>query len=610
MSVPTTKHRPSLASILVALSTMVPHVGSAATWADPAKVLRVALPADITGLDPVATNDGYSGSVEREIFDVLYHWDYLERPYRFVPSVALAMPEISPDGRIWTIRLKHGIFFADDPIFAGKRRELTAADFVYSWKRVVDPRVRSPWTNLLEGKVLGVDAAVAKAKASGRFDYDADIAGLRAIDRYTLQIQLVDPDYTFLTSLDNGALRAVAREVIQKYSDASGRVMDHPVGTGPYRLKVWQRGRNVVLEANPGFREEHFPSAPATADESTKAMAAAMKDKRIPQIGVVDLEVVEESNPRLLMFSKGELDLIDIPADLAPRMIDGDGHLLPEYASRGVQLQRGMELAVTFTYFNMEDPVVGGYTPERVALRRAICSAYDVADEIRVVRNGQGVAATQPIPPDIQGHVHGFKGFAPYDPALARALLDKFGYRVREGASYRALPDGKPLVLQMATDPSAVFRQYDELWQRSLSAVGIKVEFQVQRFPEKLKAALAGQLQMAGFSYAQDTADGFMASFYGPNAGVAGNLARFANAQFDALYLQSRRVPEGADRDKLYEEMTTLLAAYSPWCLSAFRISNTVVAPRVRGYKKSAHLLIPSWRYLDIAMQPAAPREQ
>ncbi len=600
MPVLATKPRLAIASILIALSAMAPHVGSAATWADPTKVLRVALPSDITGFDPVATDDGYSGSVQREIFDVLYHWDYLERPYRFVPSVALGMPDISPDGRTWTIHLRQGIFFADDPVFAGKGRELTVADFVYSWKRVVDPRLHSPQANVLEGKVVGLDAAVARAKATGRFDYETDIAGLRAIDRYTLQIQLVEPDYTFLTSLDTGALRAVAREVIENYSDASGRVMDHPVGTGPYRLKQWQRGRKVLLEANPGFREERFPPAPATADETTKSIAAAMKDKRIPQVGVVDLEVVEESNPRLLMFSGGELDLIDIPPDLAPKMINGSGHLLPEYASRGVELQSGMELTVAFTYFNMEDPVVGGYTAERVALRRAVCSAYNVPDEIRVLRNGQGVPATQPIPPDVEGHVRGFKGFAPYDPAVARALLDKFGYLDREGGGYRSLPDGKPLVLQMASDPSALLRQYDELWQRSLKAVGIKIDFQLQKFPEKLKAALAGQLQMAAFSYGADTADGFMASFYGPNAGAAGNAARFQNAQFDALYVQSRRVPDGTERDKLYLKITTLLAAYSPWCLEAFRISNTVVAPQIRGYEKNAHYLIPSWEYLDI----------
>jgi ABC-type transport system substrate-binding protein len=609
MPVLTTKLRPVLASILVALSAMAPNVGSAAAWADPTKILRVSLPADITGLDPAGVDDGYSNAVNGKIFDALYHWDYLERPYRYVPSVALGMPDISSDGRTWTIRLQHGIFFADDPVFAGKRRELTAADFVYSWKRVVDPHVRSPRASLLEGKFVGLDAAVARAKATGRFDYEADIAGLRAIDRYTLQFQLVEADYTFLTALDSTALRAVAREVVQKYSDASGRVMDHPVGTGPYRLKDWQRGRRLLLEANPGFRELRFPPVPATADAATKSMAAAMKDKRIPQIGVVDIEVVEESNPLLLMFSGGELDFIDIPYDLAPKVIDGTGHLLPEYARRGVELQRGMELTVTYTYFNMEDPVVGGYTPEHVALRRAICSAYNIADEIQVIRNGQGVAAAQPIPPDIAGHVQGFKGFAPYDPAVARALLDKFGYRDREGGGYRALPDGQPLALHLASFTNGVYRQYSELWQSSLNAVGIKIDFQVQKFQDTLKAAYAGQLQMASFAFNGNTADEFMQLFYGPYSGGR-NLGRFRNAPFDALYLQSRQVPEDAERDKLYEKMTLLLAAYSPWCVAAFRISNTVVAPKIRGYEKNAHYLIPPWEYLDIEVgAPKPPRQ-
>jgi oligopeptide transport system substrate-binding protein len=597
------KLRPILASMLIASSAMVPHLGSAATWADPSKVLRVSLPSDITGLDPAATQDLYSNAVEARIFDALYVWDYLERPYRFVPSVALGMPEVSSDGRTWIIRLKPGIFFDDDAVFVGEKRELTAGDFVYSWKRLVDPRLRSPSADLLEGKLAGLDVAIARAKASGRFDYDAEIAGLRAIDRHTLQIQLVEPDYSFLASLNDTALRAVAREVIEKYADAGGRVMDHPVGTGPYRLKDWQRGRRILLEANPGFREERFPPAPAAADDATKAIAAAMKDKRLPQIGVIDLAVVEESNPRLLMFSAGELDLIDIPGDLAPKMIDGANRLLPEYVNRGVDLQRATELTVTFAYFNMEDPVVGGYTPDRIALRRAICSAYNVDDEIRVLRNGQGIPATQPIPPDVAGHVRGFKGFAPYDPAVARALLDKFGYRDRDGDGYRDLPDGKPLVVHMSTQTSPVYRRYDELWQRSLKAVGIKVDFQVQNFPELFKSAHAGQLQFWTLAWTADTADDFMKLFYAPNAG-AGNLARFRNSQFDALYRQSRRTPEGPGREELYSKMTAMLAAYTPWCTNAFRISNTVVASRIRGYKKNAHYLIPPWQYLDIETAP------
>ncbi len=575
----------------------------AATWADPSKVLREPLAFDITGLDPAATQDIYSAAVINEIFEGLYDWDYIERPYRFTPRLAAAMPSISADGRTWTIKLRHGVYFTDDPVFAGHRRELTAADFVYAWKRSVDPRVRSPNSNVLSGKIVGLDAAIAAATATGRFDYDKDVPGLRATDRYTLQVQLIEPDYTFLTTLNNNALRAVAREVIERYADASGRAMDHPVGTGPYRLKEWQRGSRVTLEANTAFREQIFPAAPAGADTIVRAAAEAMRSKRLPQIGVIEMPVVEESNPRLLMFSTGQLDLTGIGGDVIPRVMNSAGQLLPEYANKGVQLQRDVELTVVSSYFNMDDPVVGGYTPERIALRRAICSAYNVPDEIRVLRNGQGSVATQPLPPGIAGHIPDYAGLAPYDPAVARALLDNFGYRDRDGSGFRSLPDGKPLVLDMASDTGAESRQYDELWKRSLEAVGIKVVFHVQNFPDRLKAVHAGQFQISTFSWSGDTADDFMQPFYSPNAGAA-NLGRFHNAQFDAMYLQTRRVASDAERAALYARMTRLVGGYAPTCDEAYRISNTLAAPSVRGYVKNAHDLTPRLEYLDLV--PAA----
>src|SRR5256886_8444875 len=385
----------------------------AADWADPSKVLRIAFPTDVSGLDPAGSQETYATVVEARIFDALYQWDYLARPYKFVPSIATAMPEISGDGRIWTIHIRQGIYFADDAAFGGKKRELIAADFVYAWKRIVDPRVRSPNSDLLEHKIVGLDEAVAKAKSSGRFDYDAEVQGLRAIDRYTLRLELIQPDYTFLDILDNTALRAVAREVIEKYADASGRAMRNPVGTGPYRLKEWQAGHRIVLEPNPGYRDERFSPAPSNADSGVKAVADWMKGKRVPQIGRIDITIIEETNPRLLMFNAGQLDILEVPGDVAPKMIDSKGTLLPEYAARGMRLERATELAVTFAYFNMEDPVVGGYSAEKVALRRAICSAYNLPDEIRVIRNGQALTATQPIPPDVEGHVPGYKGLSP-----------------------------------------------------------------------------------------------------------------------------------------------------------------------------------------------------
>ena len=588
-----------LRALLLALLVGGGGAAHAADWADPGKVLRIAFPIDVSGFDPAGTQETYASAVEQRIFESLYEWDYLARPYRFVPKLATAMPEISSDGRVWVIRIRPGIFFADDAAFGGKRRELTAADFVYSWKRLVDPRVRSPNSDLLEHKLVGLDAAVAKARTSGKFDYDTEIPGLRALDRHTLRVDLIEPEYTLIEQLDGTAFRAVAREVIEKYGDASGRAMRNPVGTGPYRLKEWQPGSRIVLEANRDYRDERFPSAPRDADAAIRAVAETMKDRRRPQIGRIDIAIVEETNPRMLLFNTGDLDILEVPGDVAPKMIDAHGKLLPEHAARGVRLERALELAVTFTYFNMEDEVVGGYTPDKVALRRAICSAYNSDDDIRVLRNGQAIPASQTIPPDVDGHVRGYRSLAPYDPVTARALLDKFGYRDRDGDGFRELPDGRPLVLHHASLPGAVYRQGDALWQRSLAAVGIRIDFQVQNFPETYKAAHAGKLQMASFGWSGDIADDFMRIFHGPGAGAA-NLSRFRNAEFDALYESTRRTASSAERNRLYRIMTRIVSAQSPLCFGVNRFSNTALAPQVRGYRKNVHYFLAPWEYLDL----------
>ena len=583
----------------IVASTTLAAPAPAADPADPAKVLRVAFATDISGLDPAGTQELLVNVVQNRIFEALYVWDYAARPYRFVPAIATGMPEISADGRVWTVHIQRGIYFADDPAFNGRKRELTAADFAYAWKRMVDPRVRSPNSDLIAHKLVGLDEAVTRARSTGRFDYDAPIEGLQAPDRYTLQLELVQPDYTFLELLDSAPFRAVAREVIEKYGDESGRAMRNPVGTGPYRLKEWQPGRRIVLEANPNYRERRWPREAPIGDERLAAVVKEMQGRRMPQIGRIDISIVEETNPRLLMFTTGQLDMIDVPADVAPKIIDAAGNLLPEYASRGMRVERGIELTTTFSYFNMDDPVVGGYTADKVALRRAICSGYDTPAEIRVIRNGQALPANQPLPPDVDGHVEGLGNLTAYDPATARALLDKFGYKDRDSDGFREAPDGKPLVLHQTTSTGAVYRQFDDLWLRSMREIGIRMEFDMRPFTEAMKAAHAGQLQFTGFGWSGDVADDFMRLFYGPSAG-GGNLARFRNADYDALYEKTHRTRDPVERARLYEAMTKIVTAQAPWCMGVYRINSTVVTSRVRGYRKNAHYFAAPWEYLDL----------
>jgi ABC-type transport system substrate-binding protein len=579
---------------LFALALIVATGGAPA--ADMNKVLRVAINAPENGFDPQASNDLYSNYVNREIFDSLYRYDLLARPYKVIPNTAVALPEFSPDGKTWTIRIRPGIYFYDDPAFKGKKRELTAADYVYSFKRLIDPKLRSNNAQILDDRLIGAKEAIEKARKTGKFDYDAPLEGAQAIDRYTLRLKLNFSAYDLLPDLTAAATAAVAREVVAAYGDANGWVMEHPVGTGPYYLKSWRRAQQIVLEANPNFREMIFPESAQPEDQT---IVSKMKGKKLPICGRVEINVIEESNPRLLAFEKGELEYIVVPTDLVTKVLNGD-KLKPEYVDRGIVLGRGVQPSIVYTFFNMEDAIVGGYTNDKIALRRAISMAYNVNDEIHVIRLDQALPATQPIPPNVVGHDPDFKGNVAYDVAGAKALLDKFGYIDRDGDGWRDMPDGKPLKLMLASDPSAIYRQFDELWKRSMDAVGIRIEFTKQKFPDTLKQALAGQLQMWGLAntLTNDAATSILDLLYGPHKGMS-NLGRFDLPEFNALYDKAKQMPNGPERVQIFRRMSQLVTAYAPWVMTTYRIENVVVQPWVLGYKYNSFDQHP-WMYYDL----------
>jgi oligopeptide transport system substrate-binding protein len=588
-------------AIAAALAAMcLAATADSVAQADPNKVLRVSLRAAETGFDPQAVSDLYSGYVIRAIFDPPFRYDYRARPHKVVPNTAAALPDGSKDGREWTIRIRPGIYFADDPAFGGRKRELTAADYAYSWKRVLDPRMRSPHLELFDGRFAGMDKLLAKAKETGKLDYDAPVEGLQVVDKYTLKLKLNYPWWDILDDLTGAGAGAVAREVIEKYGDASGWAMANPVGTGPYRLKEWMRAQKIVLEANPTFRGIPFVESSDPADRDVNAR---FRGKTFPLVGRVEIYVLEESQPRVLAFEKGDIDYLDIPTDLVPNVMEPDGRLLPRFARAGVKNERGVQPSIVFTYFNMEDPVVGGYTNDRIALRRAIGMGYNAEEEIRIVRQGQGQFANMVVPPGVSGYDPTLIANTKYDPGGARALLDRFGYVDRDHDGWRDMPDGKPLVLKRGTSPSALERQYDELWARNMKDIGIRMEMVTRKWPDMLKMARGGQVQIWQLANTSTSTDGygFLGLLYGPNAGLA-NLSRFNLPQFNRLYDESKRLPDGPARAKLVGEMSRLVAAYAPWKLTAYRIENITVYPWVVGFKYNPFQQNP-WQYLDIDLK-------
>ena len=588
--------RPAPQRKLAAAALAVTVAIAAPPPAQAAKAIRVAFPVAETGFDPPAITDNYSSTIAQAIFEPLYTYDYFARPAKLAPAAADGLPEVSADLTTYTIRVKKGLRFADDPAFGGKPRELTAADFVYSWKRLLDPKVRSYFVHVLENRLVGGNEAIAAARKSGAFDYDAPIEGLTALDRYTIRVTFNQPYYGFRHWLTTVTFAPVAREVVERYRDASNRVAEHPVGTGPYRLAEWRRSQRIVLESNPAWRDVRYPAPSAPEDAP---IAKGLTGRRLPLVPRVEIAIIEEPQPRLLAFESGEIDMVDLPGDLAPNVLDGD-RLKPSYAKRGITLSRQLEPALNFTYFNLDDPVVGGYSQEKIALRRAMIMGYDRDSEIRLLRNGQAVPATQISPPWTEGYDPKRPPLQKYDPAAARALLDRFGYKDRDGDGYRELPDGRPLAVEKASTPNATDRASDELWKKSMDAIGVRMTFVKQKWPDLVKMAEAGRLQMWGLGWIVSTPDpdSAYALLYSKQIGMM-NDARLRLPEYDRLYEASRRLPDGAERDAIYAKMTDLVNAYGVWEIGPSRISNWLVQPRVRRYKRHPFLTY-RFEYYDV----------
>ena len=580
--------------IAIALAALA----SAPAWAQQ-KVLRYAFEIAETSFDPQQINDVYSNIVNQGMFEAPYTYDYLARPLKLVPQTAAALPEVTDGGRTYTIRIRPGIYFADDPAFGGKKRELVAADYVYALKRVLDPKVRASQIAEIEPYVVGAEEAATKARKENRFDYDAPIEGIRALDRYTLQVKLKEPLYVFIYNFaDCRIVCAVAREVAERYGDDFG---SHPVGTGPWRLAFWKRSSKMVFERNPNYREEHFDAQPNADDARGQEILARLKGRRMPMIDRVEISIIEEPQPRWLSFVNGEMDLMFlVPEDYAYQAFPNN-KLAPSLAKRGIRMEQLPALDLTYAFFNMLDPVVGGYTPEKVALRRAISLSYKVQDEIGIIRKGQAIPADTPYSPGVAGYDPDFHTSAnEYDIPKAKALLDMYGYVDRDHDGYREMPDGSPLVIHMSSTPQAQDQQFDELWKRSLDDIGVRLEIVKGNWPDILKAARKAKVQFwkLGGTAASPDADTWLTGLYGPNK--EGNLAKFALPAYDRLYEKARAMPDSPERTKLYQQMSKLVVAYVPWRVNTHRIRTSMWYPQVVGFTRSPILTFNFWKYVDI----------
>lgn len=586
----------AVGAVMMSMTTFL----AAKNPADPNKVLRYVFPVAETGFDPVAVHDLYSGQVLNAVFDTLYTYDYLASPVKLVPRAAAELPIVSADDLTYTIRIKKGIYFYDDPVFKGKKRELTAADYIYSFKRLMDPHLRSPNNWLLDGRIEGMQQLIEDANKKGRFDYDRPISGLRAADRYTLVIKLNAPDHNFPMLLAHIPSGAVAREVIERYKDKSGYVMSHPVGTGPYYLSSWTPASRITLKANPNYAGFVWDFKASTPED--EKIVREMKGKKMPQIGVIDIRVIEEPQSSWLAFQKKQIDLMQLTSPMVPNAMT-NGELKPELKKQGIQLSRIVDPSIDYFYWNMQNPVVGGLSKEKIALRRAMAMSFSPEQYIKIVFNGDAKRTQSPIPEGVVGYDPKYRTSIPYSVKAANLLLDKYHYKVGKDG-WRTLPNGQPLVIEFTpsgTDSRA--QQQAEYMKKSLAAIKINMTGKLMTFSDGLKAEKQCKTMFKTSAWIADypDADNFMQLFYGKNI-HASNTSCFKLTLYDQLFQQSQKLNDGPERDALYRKMSRLIEVYSPVQIVSSRYRNMLLQPHVLGYKKHP-MLQSEWQYIDIAKQ-------
>ncbi len=590
----------SQAALLLGASPMLSEIAHAQA-AQPLKVLSYAFTIAETGFDPAQISDIYSRTVTSHLFESPLTYDHLARPFKLKPGTAAAMPEVSGDFRTFTFRIRPGIHFADDPVFQGKKRELVAQDYVYTIKRIYDPALKAPaQSNIEDEGIIGLRELREEAlKGKKPFDYDREVEGLKALDRYTFRVKLRESRPRHLTTwAGRDIYGAVAREVVEHYGD---RISEHPVGTGPFRLASWRRSSRIVLERNPNYRDDFYDAEPNADDAEGQALLQRLKGRRLPMIDRVEIQIIEQAQPRWLSFLNGDQNFLErLPNDYVGQAMPA-GKVAPGLAKKGIRGFRQPAADTLLVVHNMENPVIGGYAPERVALRRAMVLGNNVDREIAIARRGQAIPAMSMMAPMTLGYRADLRTeMGEYSPAKARALLDMFGYIDRDGDGWREQPDGSPLLLELNSQSDQSTRELDELWKKDMDALGLRVALRIAQWPENLKAVRAGKFMMwrvASLAAGPDGKDSLERA-YGGSVGK-GNLARFSLPAFDRIYERLSELPDGPQRQAAFDEATKLLVSYVPYRFTAHRIVTDMAYPEVIGYRHPPFWL-DWWQYVDI----------
>ncbi|MDR3608207.1 MAG: ABC transporter substrate-binding protein [Oligoflexia bacterium] len=545
-------------------------------------VFSVALVDDVKTMDPANAYDSVSNDVLPNILESPYQYSYLSDTVKVEPLLAASMPQYSKDRLTLTVPLRHGIHFADDTCFKatnGKGRELVAQDLVNSIKRLAIPSIDSQGWWILDGKVAGINAFRDSLTKAGNYNskefaaaFAQPVEGIKAIDDYTVQFKLLKPYPQLVYILTMGFTSVIPHEAVEAYADEKGNIFEHPVGTGPFMLKRWDRNHEIVLDRNPGFHPDFYPTQ-ASAEFQRKGYLADT-GKTLPFLDRIRFEIIKEGQPTWLGFLKGDQDAIQLPKDNMAQAIVNRTNLAPDLEAKGIRLTIETGVTVFYVSFNMKDKLVGS----NKYLRQALSSAIDREQLIDLFTNGTSKKQVTALPPGVADRPDVKEIKYDYNLARAKELLKKAGY-----------PDGKglpPLTIEMQGS-ATTDRQLGDFFTKAWSAIGVHVTPSLNTFPAYLEKMKHANFQISSDGWVMDYPDGenIYQLLYGQNASPGPANANFNNPEMNKLYSQMAVMESGPARAAIVAKMDEIQQEEVPWALGYYYARYDLSHPWISNYR-------------------------
>ena len=536
-------------------------------------------------LDPAQGSTTYENMAISQVYETLLQPKYTD-PNELEPLLLAEMPTSYTDDqgrKVWKFKLREDAYFHDSPAFPdGKGRAVKSDDVFYSLKRLADQRAsdgKNWW--LLKDTIVGFDEYKARQDQAPEFDYDAPVEGFRKLSDTEFEIVLQEPVYRFIWVLQMFQTSIVPREAVEYYNaDGQNLFSANPVGTGPYVFREWRPKQLFVVDKNPNYREAYYPSEGWSQEDREKGLSDAAGE-RIPMVDRLVFSMYVQSNPLWLDFENKKLGYIELPFEFFERAFNPRTKRLDrDLRRKGVTYRAEPQLDFIFRSFNMDDELVGGYTPEKIALRRAIALAIDLDEINESFYAGLCTVYDGPIPPGLDGHPEGHRVEGAYrgpDRERAREYLAKAGF-----------PDGQGLPpIRFATSRNDLNAQQTAMMKRQLAEVGIRLEETLLDFPDLISQVNRREVPFFGFAWSSDypDAENNLALFYSPNASPGSNHSNYNRPEFDEMYERARLMEPGPERTALYEDMRDMILSDVPYVGSLARNRYFLVNEHMRNAK-------------------------